>query len=92
MMVSPTVSILVPVYNGANYLGMLINCLSDQIMTDFEVIFVDDHSTDESQQIIEQQSNLDNRFKILKMPQKGGIQLKVLSMVYLIVRVNFSFI
>lgn len=75
-MVSPTVSILVPVYNGANYLGMLINCLSNQTMTDFEVIFVDDHSTDKSQQIIEQQSNLDNRFKILKMPQKGGNAVK----------------
>ena len=45
-------------------------------MTDFEVIFVDDHSTDERQQIIEQQSNLDNRFKILKMPQKGGNAVK----------------
>ena len=40
-MIPPIVSILVPVYNGEKYLGMLIDCLIKQTLTNFEVIFVD---------------------------------------------------
>lgn len=71
-MILPIVSILVPVYNGEKYLGMLIDCLIKQTLTNFEVIFVDDQSEDNSLQIIEYQSSLDTRFRVLKMPKKRG--------------------
>lgn len=75
-MIPPIVSILVPVYNGEKYLGMLIDCLIKQTLTNFEVIFVDDQSEDNSLQIIEYQSSLDTRFRVLKMPKKGGNAVK----------------
>lgn len=42
----PMLSIVIPVYNGASFLGQLLETLQNQTCKDFEVIFVDDGSTD----------------------------------------------
>lgn len=44
----PTFSIILPVYNVSNYLERCVNSIQYQSFTDYEVIFVDDGSTDDS--------------------------------------------
>lgn len=53
----PSVSILLPVYNGAEYLRRAIDSLLGQSFTDFELIILNDGSTDSSQDIIDSYSD-----------------------------------
>ena len=62
-MVNPLISVLVPVYNGQKFLPKLIDSLENQTYTNFEVIMVDDFSTDKSTQIILDQQAKDSRFR-----------------------------
>lgn len=47
-------SIIVPIYNVEKYIGSLVNSLVKQTNKNFEVIFIDDGSTDESMQILKE--------------------------------------
>ncbi len=46
------VSVIVPVYNGGKFLDTLINCFLRQDHDNFEVVFIDDGSQDNSREII----------------------------------------
>jgi glycosyltransferase involved in cell wall biosynthesis len=50
---NPTVSILLPVYNGAAYLRESLESILRQTYHDFELIIIDDGSCDDSAQIIQ---------------------------------------
>lgn len=50
---NPFISVIVPNYNYAQYLSMRIESILDQTFTDFELILLDDASTDESVSILE---------------------------------------
>lgn len=65
----PTVSILMPVYNGAEYLRPAIDCLLNQTFSDFELIIVNDGSTDDTQAIID--SYEDARIVCLEQENQG---------------------
>lgn len=56
----PSVSVVMPVYNGAKYLEEAINSILTQTFLDFEFIIVDDGSTDQTIDVI-------NRFKNRKI-------------------------
>ncbi len=45
---TPLLSVVIPVYNGEEYIGTMIDCFRAQGRDDFELIFVDDGSTDGS--------------------------------------------
>jgi glycosyltransferase involved in cell wall biosynthesis len=47
------ISVCIPCYNGATFLGRTIQSLLDQTFTDFSVVVIDDKSTDNSVSIIE---------------------------------------
>lgn len=66
----PLVSITVPVYNGAKFLQATLNCLVTQTFRDIEIIVVDDGSTDNTKQIVEQFSFFRNLRYIYK--ENGG--------------------
>ena len=68
----PRVSIIIPVYNTEKYLQHCLNSLHKQSFTDFEVICVDDCSTDNSIKILEQYCQEDSRFKIIKNSENTG--------------------
>ncbi|TGV13721.1 glycosyltransferase [Mesorhizobium sp. M8A.F.Ca.ET.173.01.1.1] len=50
----PRVSVILPNYNYARYLGARLNSIADQTTRPYELIVLDDASTDESVQVIEQ--------------------------------------
>ena len=59
------VTVIMPVYNAAEYLRESLDCLTKQTLQDIEIICVDDGSTDESLCILEEYSKKDNRFMVL---------------------------
>ena len=67
----PKVSVILPIYNVAPYLDDTFRSLLHQSMTDFEVIAVNDGSTDDSQEIIEKYVNRDPRIVSFQQVNKG---------------------
>jgi glycosyltransferase involved in cell wall biosynthesis len=65
---SPKISIIIPVYNRYELLSYTLNSVLAQIFTDWECILVDDHSTDNSFQLLQEYQNKDVRFKVFKRP------------------------
>ncbi len=63
------VSVIMPVYNAAEYLRDTMECLINQTLEEIEVICVDDGSTDKSLDILNEYAMQDNR--ILVLPQKN---------------------
>lgn len=51
---SPSVSVVIPTYNRAQLLSRAINSVLTQTFSDYEIIVVDDGSTDHTREIIEQ--------------------------------------
>jgi glycosyltransferase involved in cell wall biosynthesis len=69
---NPKVSIVIPCYNRKLYLGLAIQSVLNQTFTDFELIIVDDGSTDNSLQIAQQFAASDTRIKVLTSKQNQG--------------------
>jgi len=67
------VSVIVPLYNLANYVGETLQSVLDQTMQDFEVIVVDDCSTDNSLQVAQEWRARDSRIKIIQHLQNQGL-------------------
>lgn len=59
------ISIIVPVYNIEHLLPKCVDSILAQSFTDFEVILVDDGSTDKSGEICDRYANLDKRVKVI---------------------------
>lgn len=68
---SPLVSILLPVRNAAPWLDEALASLAAQTMGDFEIVAVDDGSTDESGGILERWKALEPRLRVLRQPHAG---------------------
>lgn len=58
------VSVIVAVYNVAPFLDKCMTSLKNQTLRDFEVILVDDGSTDKSGRICDAYAREDSRFKV----------------------------
>lgn len=67
----PLVSVIVPVYNVEQYLPKCIESILSQTFTDFEVILVDDGSTDRSGLICDEYANKDGRISVLHKKNAG---------------------
>jgi glycosyltransferase involved in cell wall biosynthesis len=70
----PVVSVLMPCYNAAITLEEALNSLSRQSLSHFEVIAVDDGSTDATPEILRDWSQRDNRFRVVNQPHRGVIE------------------
>jgi len=66
----PTVSVIIPVYNGENYILDTIESVVNQSYGDFELVIVDDGSVDNTEEIIKTFD--DERIKYYKK-QNGGV-------------------
>lgn len=70
----PNISIIIPVYNEEKYLHECMDSLLKQTYENFEIICVDDGSTDMSLQILEKYARLDTRIRILtQQNQYAGV-------------------
>ena len=68
------ISAIIPVYNTEKYLPACIDSLLEQTMMDFEMIFVDDGSTDRSVEIIRSYQQNDARIKLIQQKnQYAGV-------------------
>lgn len=68
------ISIIVPIHNDDDNLHIFLWSILNQTFQDFEVIFIDDNSTDSSTVILEFFSKKDSRFKIYKNETKKGVE------------------
>jgi glycosyltransferase involved in cell wall biosynthesis len=68
---SPTVSILTPAYNTARYLGETVEAALKQSFPDFELLIVDDGSTDETPALARALAARDRRLRVLTGPNRG---------------------
>ncbi len=71
MNLSPSVSVVMPVYNAEDYLEESVESILGQSLRDFEFIIIDDGSTDESPKILDQYQELDSRVRVLHEPNSG---------------------
>ena len=70
---NPKLSVVIPAYNCGNYIEKCLNSVLQQDYENFEIICVDDNSKDNTYQIIERYSNIDNRIKLIKNETNKGV-------------------
>jgi len=72
-MKSPTVSVIIPTYNRAHLIGRAIQSVLNQTYKDFELIIVDDGSTDNTEDIIKEFQKKDKKINYIRHEKnKGG--------------------
>ena len=68
----PKVSLIIPVYNQAQYIKRIYSNILNQTLKDIEIIFVDDLSTDNSASIIKELMEEDKRIVYIKNKENMG--------------------
>ena len=67
----PVISIIIPVYNSERYIHRCIDSVLRQTYPDYELILVDDGSSDLSGEICDSFANKDNRIKVIHQKNSG---------------------
>jgi glycosyltransferase involved in cell wall biosynthesis len=70
---NPKVSVIIANYNSEKYIEEAIRSILDQTFKDFELIVVDDKSTDNSISIISELAQKDNRIKLIALEHNSGV-------------------
>ena len=68
----PLISVVTPCYNSSAYIAQTIESVLSQSYTDWEMIIVDDHSTDQSAAIVKSYSDKDDRIVLLSTDRNTG--------------------
>lgn len=63
---TPAISVVMPVYNTEKYVSRAIESILNQTFFDFELLIIDNGSTDESGNIIDEYAERDNRIRVIK--------------------------
>ena len=72
----PKVSIIIPLYNAEDYIRVTLLSLRNQTMQDFEIVIVDDCSTDNSLKIVKEFKETDDlgeKIRLIELEKNGGI-------------------
>ena len=67
----PLVSIIIPLYNAEQYIGETIRSVLGQTYKNFEIIVVNDGSTDKSEEVVKAIAKSDGRITLLTIPNSG---------------------
>ncbi len=67
------VSVLMPVYNDRPYLRQAVDSILTQTFTDFELLIINDGSTDGSSQLLDELASQHARIRAEHLPENGGI-------------------
>ena len=70
---APTVSVVMPAYNAEPYIGQAIESVRSQTFGDWELIVVDDCSTDGTAGIARAAAAADPRVRVVRQPANGGV-------------------
>ncbi|HQS58855.1 MAG: glycosyltransferase [Gallionellales bacterium 35-53-114] len=69
--VNPLISVVIPTYNHAHYLGRCLQSVLDQTYENWEAIVIDNHSTDNTDEVV--RNFAEPRIKLLKIHNDGVI-------------------
>lgn len=67
----PKISVIIPVYNGGGYLQLCIDSILAQTFKDFELILIDDGSTDGSEKVCDEYAKMDKRVRVVHKANEG---------------------
>lgn len=67
----PAASVLLPVYNAGQHLVQAVESVLNQTFQNFEVLLLNDGSTDNSLQVLESFASIDRRCRIYSWPNRG---------------------
>ena len=67
----PKITVIIPIYNGEKYVEQAINSVISQSYENWELILIDDGSTDNSLAILKRFSQLDNRINVITQKNSG---------------------
>ena len=62
----PKITVIIPIYNGGKYLHYSLRSIQNQKMKDIDILIIDDYSTDNSLEIIENYMKEDERIRLIK--------------------------
>lgn len=68
----PTVSVITPAYNAARFIRDTIESVQSQTYNSWEMIIVDDCSSDNTCDIVEEKARHDNRIRLIRQTENGG--------------------
>ena len=71
---SPAISVLLPIFNGEKFLDECLASLLEQSFEDFEIVAVDDGSSDGSAEILKVWCSRDARIRVLTRPHSGLVE------------------
>lgn len=69
----PAISIIVPVYQAEAYLEACVESVKGQTFQDWELLLIDDGSTDRSPELCDHWAAQDSRIRALHQPKNGGV-------------------
>ena len=78
----PKISVIIPIYNTANYLEDCLNSILSQTLKEIEIICINDGSTDNSLEIIQHFVEKDYRVKIINQTNKGPSEVRNIGIKY----------
>jgi glycosyltransferase involved in cell wall biosynthesis len=77
---TPLISIIIPTYNRAKYVTRAIDAIRNQAFTEWELIVVDDGSSDETSSVVRAISELDSRVILIVQKNEGVSQARCTGM------------
>lgn len=69
----PLISVIMPAYNASAYIREAVTSVLEQTVTNWELLIIDDCSSDDSFQIAEEYARYDSRIKALRNEQNMGV-------------------
>ena len=87
-MSNPTVSVIIPVYNAQEGIKQCMDSLLNQSFTDFEIILLNDGSTDNSLEVIKRYAAANDFIRVIDKEMKELLKLEIKE--YTSLRVSIS--
>lgn len=72
---TPLMTVVVTIYNLGHFLAPCLTSLRDQTYQDYEVLLVDDHSTDESATVADQWAQQETNFTVTHLSKHSGVSV-----------------
>ncbi|MCA0132445.1 glycosyltransferase family 2 protein [Winogradskyella alexanderae] len=78
----PEVTVIIPIYNAEEYIEQCVNSITNQSISNIEILLVNDGSTDDSGYILQELAKKDNRIKVFHKLNEGPSSARNLGLYY----------